>query len=122
MRFRHDQSGDFTRIVRQEIFLREMKRELMASAKLSSLPRFLAVMGIVSHNVTSDISSLGKLYGLLRLALRLEYARIYQTHVYGSAPMIDGIDYVVATRGRCARRCAGFCTPSGRRLAQRRLG
>ena len=100
VRFRHDQSGDFTRIVRQEIFLREMKRQLMTSARLSSLPRFLAVMGIVSHNVTSDISSLGKSYGLLKLALRLDNARVYQTHVYGSAPMIDGIDYVVATRGQ----------------------
>ena len=29
VRFRHDQNGDFTRIVRQQIFLREMKRELM---------------------------------------------------------------------------------------------
>ena len=33
VRFRHDQNGDFTRIVRQQIFLREMKRELMASAR-----------------------------------------------------------------------------------------
>ena len=62
MRFRHDQNGDFTRIVRQQMFLREMKRELAGSATLTSLPRFLAVMTIISHNVTSDISSLGKLY------------------------------------------------------------
>ena len=62
VRYRHDQNGDFTRIVRQQIFLREMKRELMGSARLSSLPRFLSVMSIISRNVTSDISSLGKLY------------------------------------------------------------
>ncbi len=111
VRFRHDQSGDFTRIVRQEIFLREMKRQLMTSARLSSLPRFLAVMGIVSHNVTSDISSLGKSYGLLKLALRLDNARVYQTHVYGSAPMIDGIDYVVATRGQVRAAVRRFLHP-----------
>ena len=52
VRFRHDQNGDFTRIVRQQIFLREMKRELAGSATLTSLPRFLAAMTIISHNVT----------------------------------------------------------------------
>ena len=60
VRYRHDQNGDFTRIVRQQIFLREMKREVIGSARLSSLPRFLSVMSIISRNVTSDVSSLGK--------------------------------------------------------------
>ena len=97
VRYRHDQNGDFTRIVRQQIFLREMKRELAGSAKLSSLPRFLSVMSILSHNVTSDISSLGKLYRLLTLALQLNTTHIYQTHIDGSTPMIGGISYVAAT-------------------------
>ncbi len=97
VRFRHDQNGDFTRIVRQQIFLREMKRELAGSARLSSLPRFLSVMSILSHNVTSDISSLGKLYSLLTLALQLNTTHIYQTHIDGSTPMIGGISYVAAT-------------------------
>ena len=97
VRFRHDQNGDFTRIVRQQIFLREMKRELAGSATLTSLPRFLAAMTIISHNVTSDISSLGKLYSVLSLALSLNTNHIYQTHIDGSTPTINGIDYVVAT-------------------------
>ena len=97
VRYRHDQNGDFTRIVRQQIFLREMKRELMSSARLSSLPRFLSVMSIISHNVTSDISSLGKLYSLVSLALQLNTTHIYQTHIDGSTPIINGIDYVTAT-------------------------
>ena len=41
--FRHDQNGEFTRIVRQQMFLRGMKRELAGSATLTSLPRFLSV-------------------------------------------------------------------------------
>ena len=97
VRYRHDQNGDFTRIVRQQIFLREMKRELMGSATLSSLPRFLSAMRIISRNVTSDISSLGKLYQVLTLALSLNTNHIYQTHIDGSTPTIGGISYVVAS-------------------------
>jgi LCP family protein required for cell wall assembly len=97
VRFRHDQNGDFTRIVRQQMFLREMKRELAGSVTLTSLPRFLSVVGILSHNVTSDISSLAKLYSIVTLALSLNTHHIYQTHIDGSTPTINGIDYVVAT-------------------------
>ena len=97
VRFRHDQNGDFTRIVRQQMFLREMKRELAGSVTLTSLPRFLSVMSILSHNVTSDISSLGKLYSIVSLALSLDTHHIYQTHIDGSTPTVNGIDYVVAT-------------------------
>ena len=97
VRFRHDQNGDFTRIERQQIFLREMKRELAGSASLTSLPRFLSVMDILSHNVTSDISSLGKLYQVVSLALQLDTTHIYQTHIAGSTPTINGVSYVVAT-------------------------
>jgi polyisoprenyl-teichoic acid--peptidoglycan teichoic acid transferase len=97
VRYRHDQNGDFTRIVRQQLFLREMKRELAGSAKLQSLPRFLGVMNVISHNVTSDIASLGKLYRLLTLTLQLNTHEIYQTHIEGSTPTIGGISYVTAT-------------------------
>ena len=96
VRFRHDQNGDFTRIVRQQMFLREMKREVMGSARLSSLPRFLSVMTILSHNVVSDISSLSKLYSLLALVLQINTTHIYQTEIDGSTPTINGIDYVSA--------------------------
>jgi LCP family protein required for cell wall assembly len=111
VRFRHDQNGDFTRIVRQQIFLREMKRELMASARVSSLPRFLSVMGIISHNVTSDISSLSKLYDLFSLALRLNTHHIYQTHIDGSTPMIGGVSYVTSTPQQIATAVHQFLHP-----------
>ncbi len=112
VRFRHDQNGDFTRIVRQQMFLREMKRELAASARLSSLPRFLAVASIISHNVTSDISSLGKLYQVLSLALKLDTTHIYQTHITGSTPTIGGISYVVATPQQVAMAVHQFLHPA----------
>jgi LCP family protein required for cell wall assembly len=112
VRYRHDQNGDFTRIVRQQIFLREMKREMMASARLSSLPNFVSVMGIVSRNVTSDISSLGKLYDLLTLALRLNTTHVYQTHIDGSTPMIGGVSYVEATPRQVATAVRQFLHPA----------
>jgi LCP family protein required for cell wall assembly len=112
VRFRHDQNGDFTRIVRQQMFLREMKRELAGSATLTSLPRFLSVMSILSRNVTSDISSLGKLYAIVSLALSLNTHHIYQTHVDGSTPTINGISYVVATPGQVQAAVRQFLHPT----------
>jgi len=111
VRYRHDQNGDFTRIVRQQMFLREMKRELAGSATLTSLPQFLAAMTIISHNVTSDISSLGKLYSVLTLALSLNTHHIYQTHIQGSTPTINGIDYVVATPAQVQAAVHQFLHP-----------
>ncbi len=112
VRFRHDQNGDFTRIVRQQMFLREMKRELAGSATLTSLPRFLSVMSILSHNVTSDISSLGKLYGIVSLALSLNTHHIYQTHIDGSTPTINGVSYVVATSQQVHAAVRQFLHPT----------
>jgi polyisoprenyl-teichoic acid--peptidoglycan teichoic acid transferase len=112
VRYRHDQNGDFTRIVRQQIFLREMKRELAGSATLTSLPRFLSAMTIISRNVTSDISSLSKLYSVLSLALSLNTNHIYQTHIDGSTPTINGIDYVVATPAQVHAAVRQFLHPA----------
>ena len=112
VRYRHDQNGDFTRIVRQQMFLREMKRELVGSAQLSSLPRFLGVMNVISHNVTSDISSLGRLYQLLTLTLRLDTNHIYQTHIEGSTPTIGGISYVTATPQQVRSAVQQFLHPA----------
>jgi len=111
VRFRHDQNGDFTRIARQQTFLREMKREVISSARLSSLPRFLSLMDLVSRNVTSDVSSLGKAYRLFRLAMRLDTSRIYQTHVEGSTQMIGGVSYVIATPAQVRAAVHRFLHP-----------
>jgi LCP family protein required for cell wall assembly len=111
VRYRHDQNGDFTRIVRQQIFLREMKRELVGSATLSSLPRFLSAMSIISRNVTSDISSLGKLYRVAALAMSLNTNHIYQTHIDGSTPTIGGISYVVASSAQVRAAVRQFLHP-----------
>ncbi len=102
VRFRHDQNGDFTRVVRQQMFLREMKRELSGSTSITSLPRLLSVAAIMSHYAVSDISSLSRIASLLSLALRLHSNRVYQTHIEGATPTIGGVFYVVATQQQIA--------------------
>jgi LCP family protein required for cell wall assembly len=113
VRFRHDQDGDFTRIVRQQMFLREMKRQLAASATITSFPRLFSVATIMSHYVVSDIASLNKIYGLVTLALQLNSNHIYQTHIDGSTPTINGIDYVVATPQQIGSAVQQFLHPTG---------
>jgi hypothetical protein len=111
VRFRHDQNGDFTRVVRQQMFLRELKRQLTGSASLTSLPRLLSVAAIMSHYAVSDISSLSRIAGLLSLALRLHSNRVYQTHIDGSTPTIGGVSYVVATQRQIQTALQQFLHP-----------
>ena len=111
VRFRHDQNGDFTRVVRQQMFLGEMKRQLTGSASLTSLPRLLSVAGIMSHYTVSDIASLSRIAGLLSLALRLHSNRVYQTHIEGSTPTIGGVSYVVATSQQIRAAVQQFLHP-----------
>jgi LCP family protein required for cell wall assembly len=113
VRFRHDQNGDFTRIVRQQMFLREMKRELAASANLADFPRLLSVATTMSHYAVSDLDSLGKLYSLVSLVTQVDTTHIYQTEIAGSTPTIDGVDYVSATPQQISTAVGQFLHPVG---------
>ena len=97
VRFRHDQNGDFTRILRQQMFLRALKRQIAASATLTSFPRLLSAAATMSHYLVSDIASLGKLYSLVSLISQVDTSHVYQTSIAGSTPTIGGIDYVSST-------------------------
>ena len=111
VRFRHDQNGDFTRIVRQQMFLREMKRELAGSATITSFPHLFSVATIMSHYAVSDIASLSKIYGLVTLGLKLDTNHIYQAHITGTTPTIGGVSYVVATPQDIAAGVQEFLSP-----------
>ncbi len=111
VRFRHDQDGDFTRIVRQQMFLREMKRELSASATLTSFPHLFSVATIMSHYAVSDIAGLGRIFGLVTLGMKLDTNHVYQAHITGSTPTIGGVSYVVATPQQIATAVRQFLSP-----------
>ena len=94
VRFRHDQTGDFGRIVRQQMFLREFKRQLGESAKWQNWRALPGLIRLVAKNTISDISSFGKLLSLGRMVMGLDANHVYQTHIEAQAiqvPTANGI-------------------------------
>jgi LCP family protein required for cell wall assembly len=96
VRFRHDQTGDFGRIVRQQMFLREVKRQMGESARWTNWRQLAGLIGIVSRNTISDVSSFGKLLSLGRLVMSLDTTRVYQTHIDAQAIQVPTAGGVMA--------------------------
>jgi LCP family protein required for cell wall assembly len=93
VRFRHDQTGDFGRIVRQQMFLRELKRQIGESAKWTNWRALPGLIRLVAKNTISDISSFPKLLSLGRLVMGLDATHVYQTHIEAQniqVPTADG--------------------------------
>ena len=94
VRYRHDIYADFGRMVRQQMFLKEMQRQSMRWHNVLKLPRLIrALVDLTS----SDIADMKQFLSIASLVLQLNTAHIYNTHITGSTPMIDGVSYVVAT-------------------------
>ena len=94
VRYRHDIYADFGRMVRQQMFLKELQRQSMRWHNVLKLPRLIkAIVALTS----SDISSMKQFLSMVSLVLQLNTAHIYNTHITGSTPMIDGVSYVVST-------------------------
>jgi LCP family protein required for cell wall assembly len=109
VRFRHDQMGDFTRMVRQQLFLRELQRQAMRWN--GSWTRVVKMVRAISKLSTTDLDSLTQLLPLVDMALGLNTAHVYQTHIEGSTATINGADYVVATQSAIATAVAQFEHP-----------
>ena len=109
MRYRHDQQGDFTRIVRQQMFLREVQRQ--ATRWSGSWTTVVKMVRTITSLTTTDMDSLSKLLPIVNMALTLNTSHIYQVHVEGSTPTIGGVDYVVATPGQIAQAVQQFEHP-----------
>jgi LCP family protein required for cell wall assembly len=110
VRFRHDQQGDFTRMQRQQLFLKEVQRQ---SGRWShDWPRVIRLIKAITAQTTSDIDSLRRLKPLVELAFVVNTAKINQVHVEGSTPMIDGISYVEATPEEIAAAVQEFVDPT----------
>lgn len=96
VRFRHDQAGDFGRIVRQQMFLRELKRQLGESAKWQNWRELPGLIRIVARNTISDVSSFGKLLTLGRLVMGLDTTHVYQTHIEAQTIQVPTVDGTMA--------------------------
>ena len=109
VRFRHDQKGDFTRMVRQQLFLREVQRQ--GTRWSGDWTRVVAMAKAISGLATTDLDSLKELLAIVNMALTLDTSHIYQVHVEGSMPLIGGVSYVVASPSEVARAVHEFENP-----------
>lgn len=110
VRFRHDQKGDFTRMQRQQQFIRELQRQ---SGRWSGdWGRVLELIRGVTGETKSSLSSLKKIQPLVDLAFEVDTAKVYQAHLEGATPMIDGISYVTATEDQIAEVVHQFTNPT----------
>ena len=109
VRFRHDQYGDFNRMRRQQLFLRELQRQ---SGRWSSdWRRVVRLIRAVTRETKSDLDSLQRLKRLVELAFEVDTSRVYQTHLEGDTPTIDGVSYVVASEAQVAEAVQHFLHP-----------
>ena len=110
VRFRHDQKGDFTRMQRQQLFLKEVQRQ---SGRWSSdWTKVIKLIKAITKETKSSLSSLKKISPLVQLAFEVDTSKVYQAHLEGSTPMLDGISYVTATEGEIADAVHQFTNPT----------
>jgi len=109
VRFRHDQKGDFTRMQRQQLYLKELQRQ---SGRWSGdWDRVLRIIKAVTEQTTSDIDSLKTLAPLVRLIFAVNTSNVHTVHVEGTTPMIAGVSYVEASAAEIAQAVALFKSP-----------
>jgi LCP family protein required for cell wall assembly len=110
VRFRHDQKGDFTRMQRQQLFLKEVQRQ---SGRWSSdWTKVLKLIKAITSETKSSLSSLKKIQPLVQLAFEVDTSKVYQAHLEGDTPMIDGVSYVTATAEQIAEVVTQFTNPT----------
>ena len=108
VRYRHDQLGDWGRVQRQQLFLRELKRQAFRWGNVTKIPKLLT---IVSHNTISDISSLKQFLSMAELVLGANTSHIYQTHIVGSPIAVGGAAELQATPEEVAAVVQQFLHP-----------
>jgi len=110
VRFRHDGMGDFGRMQRQQLFLKEMQRQSGRWSK--DWRKVLTLITAITKQTTSDIDSLKRLQPLVELIFQVNTSKFYTVHVEGSTPMIDGASYVVPIQAEIDRAVSEFTHPT----------
>lgn len=110
VRFRHDEKGDFGRMQRQQLFLREAQRQ---SARWSEdWTKAARLVRALTNETTSDVNSLKRLKPLVELVFQVDASNVHTVHLEGSTPMIDGISYVVPSQEQIAAAVSEFTNPT----------
>jgi LCP family protein required for cell wall assembly len=85
VRYRHTDS-DFARIVRQQLFLSELKRRTGKIGNLLEAPSFLKIFG---ENVKTTIDDKGRILEVLKIALQTPDDRINRVRIQGNATTLQ---------------------------------
>ena len=72
----------------------------------------LKLIKAITGETKSSLSSLKKIQPLVDLAFEVDTSEVYQAHLEGLTPMIDGISYVTATEGEIADAVNRFTNPA----------
>lgn len=100
VRFRHGDS-DFYRAARQQLFLREVGRQLQARATdIGALP---SLVESIAQVTTSDLDSVSETLSLAQTLHGTPPDRINRVVLPASGAMIGGVSYVVASRAQKAQ-------------------
>jgi LCP family protein required for cell wall assembly len=108
VRFRHDATGDFNRMIRQQVFLHEVERQTKRWSNITKLPQIISA---VAKNTISDMSSLGTLMSMGRTVLGLNTSRVYQSHIEAPSVMIGGKSVLQASAQDIQRAVDDFLDP-----------
>jgi LCP family protein required for cell wall assembly len=108
VRYRHDQLGDWGRMQRQQLFLRELKRQALRWQNLLKLPKLI---GMVTRHTVSDVSSIKQLLSLIQITLGVDTSHIYQTHLVGEPIVVGGADELQASSTEVAAVVDQFTHP-----------
>jgi LCP family protein required for cell wall assembly len=109
VRFRHDQQSDFTRMQRQQLFLKELQRQ--SSRWSGDWSRVLRLIKAIEEQSTSDIDSLRSLSKLVRLVFTVDTSKVNAVHLEGDTPTMSGVSYVTATPEQIAAAVSEFTNP-----------
>ncbi len=110
VRFRRDESGDFGRMQRQQLFLKEAQRQ---SGRWSAdWTKVVQLIQAITAETTSDINSLKRLQPLVELVFQVDTSDVHTTHIEGMTPTIDGVSYVVPTQQEIDEAVAEFTNPT----------
>jgi polyisoprenyl-teichoic acid--peptidoglycan teichoic acid transferase len=113
VRFRH-MDTDFHRAARQQLFLREVGKQLQASAgDLVGLP---SLVDAVADATTSDLSSVSETLEIAEALHSTPADRLNRVVLGGGSAMIGGVSYVVASPQQKRQALRQWSRP-GRRIA-----
>lgn len=117
VRFRHVDS-DFYRTARQQLFLREVGRQLQArTTDVGALP---GLVDVLASATTSDLASVGETLELAQALRSTPPDRVNRVVLSGAGAMLGGVSYVVASPAQKRSALRQWARPGQRITRQKR--